>query len=256
LIRVIINGCNGKMGKEIIAGLTDNDEIQLVGTTGRNDNLEQEIKIKKSQVVVDFTHPSTVYNNIKVILKNKSYAVVGTTGLTDDQKDDIDKMAKLNGVGILIAPNFSIAAILMMKFAVEAAKYMPHVEIVEYHHDQKADTPSGTAIKTAENINIIAGKIQKSAVASKELSELKSLGTKIGNIRIHSVRLPGFIASQEVIFGENGQSLKIRHDTINRSSFIPGIILGIKEISKYTGLIYGLENLLWPVPAEGVHTSI
>jgi 4-hydroxy-tetrahydrodipicolinate reductase len=244
LIRVIVNGCNGKMGKTIITGLQDNNEIQLVGKTGRNDNLEQEIKFKKARVVVDFTHPSSVYNNIKIILNNKSHAIVGTTGLNEDQRADIDRIAKENGVGVLIAPNFAIGAILMMKFAAEAAKYMPHVEIIEYHHDQKADAPSGTAIKTAEYIISKTGILRKPAVESEEMYESASQGARAGNIRIHAVRLPGFVASQEVIFGETGQTLKIRHDSINRSSFIPGIILGIQKISNYTGLVYGLENLL------------
>jgi 4-hydroxy-tetrahydrodipicolinate reductase len=244
LIRVIVNGCNGLMGKEIIAGLSNNNEIMLVGKTGRNDNLEQEILSKKAQVVVDFTHPSSVYNNIKIILKNKSHAVVGTTGLSKDQRVDIDRVAKKNRVGALIAPNFSIGAILMMKFAAEAAMYIPHVEIIEYHHDQKTDAPSGTAIKTAEYINSVAGLTQKPVIESKEAYQPASQGVKIGNIRVHSIRLPGFIASQEVIFGDNGQILTIRHDSTNRSTFIPGVLLGIKEISKYTGLVYGLENLL------------
>jgi 4-hydroxy-tetrahydrodipicolinate reductase len=243
VIRVIVNGFNGKVGKEIVKALTDNNEIILAGQTGRNDNLENEIKSKKAQVVVDFTHPSVVYNNIRTIIKSGAHAVVGTTGLKEEQKIEINKMAKDCGLGVLIAPNFCIGAVLMMKFAAEAAKYLPYVEIIEYHHNQKADAPSGTSVKTAEFINSVVGKTNPPTIESKE-DFGSPLGAKIGNIRIHSIRLPGFIASQEVILGENGETLKIRHDTINRESFIPGILLGIKNIMNYEGLVDGLEQIL------------
>jgi 4-hydroxy-tetrahydrodipicolinate reductase len=244
MIRVIVNGSNGQMGKEIIRALVKNNEIDLVGQTGRNDNLESEIKSKKAQVVVDFTHPSVVFGNIKTIINSGAHAVVGTTGLKEDQKTEINKLAKNSRLGVLIAPNFSIGAILMMKFAAEAANYLPYVEIIEYHHNQKADSPSGTAVKTAEFINSAAGITNPPIIESKEQFDLPSRGAKIGNIRIHAVRLPGFIASQEVLLSENGQTLKIRHDTINRESFIPGVLLGIKNIMNYEGLIDGLEHIL------------
>jgi 4-hydroxy-tetrahydrodipicolinate reductase len=232
------------MGKEVIGALQNNREIALVGQTGRNNDLAAEIAAKHAQVVVDFTHPSVVFKNIVTIVQSGAHAVAGTTGLDEKQKHEIDCLARRHKRAVLVAPNFSIGAILMMKFAAEAAKYMPHVEIVEYHHDQKADAPSGTAIHTAEYIASLAGTTKASAVESKELLEVPSRGAAIGNIRIHAVRLPGYVASQEVILGDNGQTLKIRHDTINRESFLPGILLAIKEISKYEGLIYGLENLL------------
>jgi len=244
MIKVIVNGCNGQMGKEVIRALQNNNEIILVGQTGRNDNLKTEIKLKNADVVVDFTNPSSAYDNIISILECGAHAVVGTTGINDSQKSSIDKLAKQKNKAVLLAPNFSIGAILMMKFAAEAARYMPYVEIVEYHHDKKADSPSGTAIHTAEYINSIVKTTKAPVVNSKELFDSASQGAKIGNIRIHSIRLPGFVASQEVILGENGQTLKIRHDTINRESFIPGIMLAIKEIPKHVGLIYGLENVL------------
>ena len=244
MINVIVNGCNGQMGKKIIEVLQKNEEIKLVGKTGRDDNLEAEIKTKKAHVVIDFTNHSVVYDNIIKIIKTGAHAVIGTSGINKNQRIEIDKLARKNNLGVLIAPNFSIGAILMMKFAAEAAKYIPNVEIIEYHHDRKADAPSGTAIHTAEYINSIAGITKKPLVESNEVLESASLGARIENIRIHAVRLPGFVASQEVILSENGQTLKIRHDTTNRESFIPGILLGIKKISNFVGLIYGLENIL------------
>jgi 4-hydroxy-tetrahydrodipicolinate reductase len=154
-------------------------------------------------------------------------------------------MALENGVGVLIAPNFCIGAVLMTKFAAEAAVYLPDVEIVEYHHDQKADAPSGTAIYTAEYINSKTGKTNPPALKSKEMLSDNSKGACIGNIRIHAVRLPGFVASQEVILGGMGHTLKIRHDTTSRASFMPGILHAIKNIIGKSGLFYGLETLLF-----------
>lgn len=231
------------MGREVVNALQNSDEIKLVGQTGRNDNLQLEIEKKKAQIVVDFTHPSVVYENIIKIIKSGAHAVVGTTGLAECQKEEIDKLAKNLNKAVLIAPNFCIGAILMMKFAAEAAKYMPYVEIIEYHHNQKADAPSGTAIYTAQYINSL-NETNKSPIESIEQLESNSQGARIGNINIHAVRLPGFVASQEVILGENGQTLKIRHDTISRESFIPGVLLAIKKIGSCVGLIYGMEKLL------------
>lgn len=157
-------------------------------------------------------------------LENNAHAIVGTTGIVENQKYDLDKLARKHGRAVLIAPNFYIGAILMMKFAAEAAKYMPYIEIVEYHHNNKADAPSGTAVHTAEYIKSLVKTTKKPPIESKDLFETTSQGAKIGNINIHSIRLPGFVASQEVILGENGHTLKIRHDTISRESFIPGIL--------------------------------
>lgn len=244
MIKVIVNGCNGKMGREVIEGILGENDLELVGQTGKKDDLPAQIRLTQAQVVVDFTTPSVVYNNIKSILENGAYAVVGTTGLDEAQKAEINRLANQNGLGVLISPNFCIGAVLMMKFAAEAAKYMPNVEVVEYHHDEKTDAPSGTAIKTAEYINSIVGTTRTPGVESSELLGAPSRGAQIGNIRIHAVRLPGFVASQEVILGDSGQTLKIRHDTIDRKSFIPGVLLGIRKIVCLKGLVYGLENIL------------
>jgi 4-hydroxy-tetrahydrodipicolinate reductase len=244
MVNIIVNGARGRMGQEIVGSLLDRDGITLVGQTGRTDDLASEITAKKAHIVIDVTHPSVVYKNILAILGHGAHAIVGTTGVPDSRKIEIDALARRHNRAVLLAPNFSIGAILMMKFAAEAAKYMPGVEIVEYHHDQKADAPSGTAIHTANYINGAAGLGGNPARGGSGADESPSRGMKIGGINIHAVRLPGFVASQEVILGDDGQILRIRHDTINRASFIPGILLAIKEIGRFTGLIDGLENML------------
>lgn len=244
IIKVIVNGCNGKMGRTIIDALQDNQEIQLVGKAGRNDDLSQMMFSTKADVVVDFTHPSVAYKNAMTILQSKAFGIIGTTGLSQDQRNEIDLIAKDKKLAILLAPNFCIGAVLMTKFAAEAAKYLPYVEIVEYHHNRKADAPSGTAIHSAEYINSIVGETRSPIVESKDVLETGSQGARIGNIRIHSVRLPGFVASQEIILGQNGNCLKIRHDSIDRESFVPGVLLSIKKIKQLTGLVYGLEKIL------------
>jgi 4-hydroxy-tetrahydrodipicolinate reductase len=243
MIKVIVNGAGGKMGQEVIQGMKDADDMTLVAGTGRNDTLAAVVQEKHADVVVDFTHPSVVYQNIISIIEGGANAVVGTTGITEKQKKVIDSLAKEKGVGVLLAPNFSIGAILMMQFAAEASKYLNHIAIVEFHHDRKADAPSGTAIKTAEYIHS-HGKTSAPMVQSIEQMEGVSQGLAIGNIHVHAVRLPGFVASQEVILGAVGQTLKIRHDTIDRKAFIPGVLIGIRKILGCRGLIDGLEHLI------------
>jgi 4-hydroxy-tetrahydrodipicolinate reductase len=210
------------MGQEVIQGMTDAHDMTLVARTGRSHGLTEVIQEKHADIVVDFTHPSAIYRNIINILEGGANAVVGTTGITEEQKKVIDGLAADKGLGVLLAPNFSIGAILKMKFAAEAARYLKHVAIVEYHHAGKADAPSGTAIRTAEYIHCLAGITSPPMVQSIEQREGVSQGLAIGNIHVHAVRLPGVVASQEVILGGVGQTLKIRHDAIDRKAFIPG----------------------------------
>jgi 4-hydroxy-tetrahydrodipicolinate reductase len=243
-ISVIVNGALGKMGQACIAAVEADPELTLVGKTDKGDNLTELIKQTKAQIVVEFTHPSVRMQNVEAIVKAGAIAVVGTTGFTDADLKRIDSWCKECNTGVLIAPNFGIGAVLMMQFAAQAAKYMPHVEIIEYHHDQKADAPSGTAIKTAQLINEAVGTTQPPKVESEEMLDLRSQGAKVGNIRIHAVRLPGFVATQEVILGGQGQRLCLRHETINRESFMPGVVLACKKMKNKKGLVYGLEKLL------------
>lgn len=169
--------------------------------------------------------------------------IVGTTGITEVDLENIEKMARDNKANILIAPNFALGAVLMMQFAAEAAKYFSNVEIIELHHDQKVDSPSGTAIKTAELLNQ-----KRDTMRDSELDEIEKIsgarGADAEGVKIHSVRLPGLVAHQEVIFGGEGQTLLIRHDSYNRKSFMPGVKLALDKIDQISGLVYGLEHLL------------
>ncbi|OGC23993.1 hypothetical protein A3J90_02015 [candidate division WOR-1 bacterium RIFOXYC2_FULL_37_10] len=223
-IKVIVNGARGKMGIETVKAVSKENDLELVAELDMGDDLVKAIKDKQAQVVVDFTHPTTAFSNIKNILESGAHAVVGTTGITAEDLKKIEDICAKTKKNCLVAPNFAIGAVLMMQFSKEAAAYMQDVEIIEFHHPQKADKPSGTAIKTAKMIKEVIGE-------DKE-------------VPIHAVRLPGLVAHQEVIFGGLSQTLTIRHDTINRESFMPGVILGIRKIGSQNGLVYGLEKIL------------
>lgn len=242
-IRVLVNGAKGKMGSETVKAVSETSDLELVAKIDVDDNLANAIKASKAEVVVDFTHPKSALKNVKTILQNKAHAVVGTTGLTPANLTEIKKLCSKNKVNCLVAPNFAIGAVLMMKFAREASHYMPEVEIIELHHDKKADSPSGTAIKTAELI--LADRKNIKRKSKKTIEKIKNArGGSLGGIHIHSVRLQGFVAHQEVIFGGLGQSLKLRHDSISRESFMPGVVMAVRKVKKLKGLVYGLENLL------------
>jgi len=262
-IKVAVSGANGKMGREVIKTVHEDTDLVLVGAVGRqlvgqdigevvgigkcgvaiSNSLQEMITNAQPDVVVDFTFPGVVFENSKTILENGCYAVVGTTGLIDSQLKDLGELAEKKGVGILVAPNFALGAILMMKFAQVAAKFLPHVEVIEYHHDGKLDSPSGTAIKTAQLINVV--KEPQQLDAREFFTKLDhARGAELSGVRIHSVRLPGMVAHQEVIFGGQGQFLTIRHDSLNRESFMPGVAMAIKKVVEMKGLIYGLENIM------------
>ena len=184
-----------------------------------------------------------IFENIKNYMENKVKSVIGTTGLSEDEIGKIEIMSKENNTGIIIAPNFSIGAILMMKYAKEASKYFSNAEIIEYHHNQKKDAPSGTSIKTAQMMAENNNNFKLGNCEEKETIK-GARGAESGSIQIHSIRMPGFVASQEVIFGSDGQTLKIRHDTINRSCYMSGVILAIKHLYSNNDFIYGLEKIL------------
>ncbi len=205
--------------------------------------LEEAIIEQKPDVIVDFTIPEVVKQNAEIAIRMGVRLIIGTTGLTQEEIAHLDRLAKEYNIGGLIAPNFAIGAVLMMKFASMASKYISHVEIIELHHDQKLDAPSGTAIKTAELIAQERKEIKQGNTDEKESIE-GARGGEFHGFRIHSVRLPGLVAHQEVIFGDQGQTLTIRHDSINRESFMPGVNLAIKKIQSISGIIYGLEHIL------------
>ncbi len=260
---VIVVGALGKMGRETIKAIVEDEDLELraavdikakgeklaeltsiaeLDTYLAND-LAEVLESHRADVMVDFTSPQAVFNNAKSALKKGISCVIGTTGLNEIEIRELARIAGEMDIGIAIIPNFAIGAILMMKFASEAAKYFPEVEIIELHHDQKMDAPSGTAIKTAEMIN--ESSPLRPPRNRREFEKIAGCrGGELGQVRIHSVRLPGLIAHQEVIFGGIGQGLKIRHDSFDRAGFMPGVIMVIKKILHSKGLIYGMENLL------------
>lgn len=265
MIKVGVTGAAGKMGSEIVKTVINNyetkKELALVMAvdiikTGQNvyenvtmeGDLEKALEVNRPDVAVDFTQPKFVFENAKKYLNAKVKPVIGTTGLTMDQIEELRELSKQNNTGCFIAPNFTIGAVLMMMFAKTASKYFNNAEIIELHHNQKKDAPSGTAVKTAQMMAEVNPDLAKGNVDDTEIIKGSRGGNFIennkGNIHIHSVRMPGFMASQEVIFGALGQTLTIRHDSTNRECYMSGIELAIKHVFEHNDFIYGLENIL------------
>ena len=251
MIKVLVNGAMGKMGKEVISAINECEQTTLAGAVdimSNNDTIYKDIEIAikevKPDIVVDFTQPSAIFENAKLCLNLKTSVVIGTTGLSELQIEELKTLSEKNGVGCLIAPNFSTGAVLMMKFAKLAAAYFNNAEIIELHHNQKKDAPSGTAIKTAQLMAEVNSDFALSNCAETETFEGARGAKANANIHIHSVRMPGFMASQEVIFGSIGQTLKIRHDSTDRKCYMPGVLLAVKHIANHKEFIYGLDNIL------------
>lgn len=257
-IRVVVSGAGGRMGRETInAVLEAGPEFALVGAADpafAGNSISEvvggdsPVMIEKDldsvlieagvDVAVIFTVPDAAMNNIRSTMKAGAVPVIGTTGITPENLDEIKGLAVQHGVGAIIAPNFAIGAVLMMKLASEVAKHMPAAEIIELHHDKKLDAPSGTAIKTADMIAASRG-----ASPSPE-EAVPARGGDFHGVRIHSVRLPGLVAHQEVIFGGPGQTLRIRHDSYDRKSFMPGVLMAVRKAFGLKDVIYGLEHIL------------
>lgn len=242
-IPVLVNGAKGRMGLQVVQAVQADPELELAAQIDLGDDLAASIASSGAGVVVDFTHPSCAFDNAEIILAAGAHPVIGTTGFTPDQIARLQATAEAKGIGGVIAPNFAIGAVLMMRFAAEAARYLPHVEIIELHHDGKAEAPSGTAIKTAEQIAKARPQAPPLLVESKELAP-GARGTTAYAVPIHSVRLPGHVAHQEVILGGLGETLRIRHDSISRECFMPGVLLAVKKAPQLQVLHYGLEHLL------------
>lgn len=253
-IKVIIAGFKGKMGSTAVQMVKDDQELELAAlldpfaTEDQVDGVpvftSKEALIGfEADVWVDFTTPKFAYENTRFALENGFAPVVGTTGFTPEEIQELTSFSEEKKLGGLIAPNFAIGAILLMQFAAQAAKYFPHLEIIELHHDKKKDAPSGTAVKTAELVSQARTSLQQGAADEEELIA-GARGAAFDGFRIHSVRLPGLVAHQEVIFGAQGEGLTIRHDSYDRISFMSGVNLAIKEVVKREKLVYGLEHLL------------
>ncbi len=255
MIKVLVNGALGRMGTEVCKKILSEADLELVGACDIKEgvvagsdvkvttDLAATIKQAGPQVVVDFTRPAVVMGNLRTMLPLGVNAVVGTTGFSKEDLAEVDELAKANNVGVLIAPNFALGAVVMMKLACEAAKYFPHVEIIEKHHDNKLDAPSGTAIITAQKIAEVRKAMHQGHPDEKE-TMAGCRGADYEGMKIHSMRLPGYVASQEVVFGGQGETLKISTDPVSRECYMPGVALGCRKIGEHVGLVYGLDKLL------------
>jgi 4-hydroxy-tetrahydrodipicolinate reductase len=269
-IPVVINGATGKMGREVIKAVAAAEDMVLLGAVDTNSEyLGQDIgevvgcgplevpvlnelqstlvmatQEKQQGVMVDFTHPDSVYENIRSAIAYGIRPVVGTTGLSAAQIQDLAEFAEKASTGCLIIPNFSIGMVLLQQAAIRASQYFDHVEIIELHHNQKADAPSGTALQTAQMLAGLGKTFNPPQV--KETEHLAGARGSLANdnIRIHSVRLPGLIAHQEVIFGAPGQIYTLRHDTSDRACYMPGVLLSIRKVTQLKTLVFGLEKIL------------
>ncbi|MFN3361252.1 MAG: 4-hydroxy-tetrahydrodipicolinate reductase [Pseudanabaenaceae cyanobacterium] len=261
-IPVIVAGATGKMGRTVVKAIAAAPDMVLIGAMGRTHLgedigevvgigalevpvthdlqvlLAQGAQEQQYAVMVDFTHPQVVYDNIRSAIAYGVRPVVGTTGLTAAQIEDLAEFAHKASVGVVIAPNFSIGMILLQQAAIAASQFYDHVEIIELHHEQKADAPSGTAIKTAQMLSEF-GKTFNPQV------QTAGRGKVVGeNIPIHSVRLPGLVAHQAVIFGSAGETYTLRHDVIDRACYMPGVLLAVRKVITLQSLVYGLEKIL------------
>ena len=244
-MKVAVLGARGRMGAETVAAIESASDLTLSSALDLGDSLDQLIKTG-TEVIVDFTHPDSVMKNLEFAITNGIHVVVGTTGFDDKKLSELKNLLSKNTkVGALIAPNFGLGAVLMMQFSQKAAQYFESVEIIELHHANKVDAPSGTAIRTAELITDARKQSKKGAMpdASKTIIP-GARGAKVGDVPIHSVRSHGYVAHQEVIFGDAGETLSIRHDSINRAGFMPGVLIGVRNVAKHPGLTVGLENYM------------
>jgi 4-hydroxy-tetrahydrodipicolinate reductase len=244
MIKVGILGARGRMGSEVVKAVTDAPDLELVASLDLGDSLDALVS-NGAQVVVDFTTPDSVMANLEFLISNNINAVIGTTGFDDARIAKIKSLLASSKSGVLIAPNFAIGAVLMMEFATKAAKYFESAEIIELHHPNKVDAPSGTAARTAELMSKSRKDAGLAAMPDATSTTLDGArGATVGDIPVHSVRLRGLVAHQEVLLGGSGETLSIRHDSIDRVGFMPGVLLGVRQVVNHPGLTFGLENFM------------
>jgi len=241
-VRVGVLGARGRMGATVVRAVESAPDMTVVAALDAGDQRD----LADAQVAVDFTHPDAVMDNLEFLVGQGIHAVVGTTGFSEEKLATVRGwLARKPEVGVLIAPNFALGAVLAMRFAQQAARFYASAEVIELHHNRKADAPSGTAVHTA---GLIAQARREAGLApgpdatSSELDGAR--GALVEDVRVHSVRLPGLVAHEEILFGQEGETLTIRHDSLDRSSFMPGVLLGIREVLRRPGLTVGLENVL------------
>ncbi|TXS57207.1 4-hydroxy-tetrahydrodipicolinate reductase [Streptomyces sp. t39] len=244
-LRVAVLGAKGRIGSEAVRAVEAADDMELVGALGRGDKLESLVE-SGAQVVVELTTPASVMGNLDFCVRHGIHAVVGTTGWTDERLAQLDtSLAASPETGVLIAPNFSIGAVLTMTFAQQAARYFESAEVVELHHPNKADAPSGTATRTAQLIAAARAEAGLAAQPDATVTALEGArGADVDGVPVHAVRLRGLLAHQEVLLGGEGETLTIRHDSLHHSSFMPGILLGVRRVTSAPGLTFGLEHFL------------
>jgi 4-hydroxy-tetrahydrodipicolinate reductase len=243
MTRVGVFGARGRMGGEVCRAVESAEDLELVAAVDLGDD---RAPAEAAQVIVDFTHPDAVMDNLCWCIDRGIHAVVGTTGFADEQLDRLrNALADHADVGVLVAPNFSIGAVLMMRFAEQAAAFYESVEIIELHHAGKADAPSGTAANTARRIAAAREAADLDTPPDATVQELPGArGAQVDGIRVHAVRLRGLVAHQEVLFGAEGETLTIRHDSLDRVSFMPGVLAAVRTISSRPGLTVGIEPIL------------
>lgn len=244
-VRVGVLGARGKVGQAICAAVEAAADLNLVAAVDQGDELAT-FTDANTQVVVDFTHPDVVMDNLRFLVENGIHAVVGTTGFDEERLGSVQSwLTSSPGTGVLIAPNFAIGAVLSMRFAEQAARFFDSVEVIELHHPNKADAPSGTAYRTAELIAKARAKAGVGTSPDATTVELDGArGADVDGVRVHSIRLAGLVAHQEVLLGTQGETLTIRHDSLDRTSFAPGVLLGVRQIAGRPGLTVGLDALL------------
>jgi 4-hydroxy-tetrahydrodipicolinate reductase len=242
-IRVLVNGAKGRMGATVCRAVSATTDLVLAGSTDLGDDLSKALADSRAEVAVDFTAPAVAAANARAILDAGVRPVVGTTGFTAKQIEELVALAASKRVGGVIAPNFSLGMVLLQRFAAEAIRHFPSAEIIELHHDKKADAPSGTALHTAEMMSE-AREVVPEGPKNERVTVPGSRGGTHKDIRIHSVRLPGLLAHQEVLFGGPGQVVSRRHDTLDREAFMPGVLLAIRKSLELDHLVVGLEHLL------------
>lgn len=269
-IRVAVAGAGGRMGREVVKMVLGEPDFTLACAVSPSHGgvdagvlvglspcgvcveavLERALWRTTADVLVDFTIPDVAQAHAAIALQHGVHAVVGTTGLSEEHMHALDTMARERNVGCLIAPNFSLGVLIMMRCAREAARWFPHIEIIEAHGDQKRDAPSGTALKTARMIrDVRAVRKQGHPLEAEHLAGAR--GADIDGMRVHSVRLPGIFAQQEVLFGAPGESLRIRHDSYDRAAYMPGVALAIRHIPQRVGVVYGFEQCIdWDAPPD------
>ena len=267
MIKVLVSGAAGRMGREVVKAVAADSEVRLVGAVDKMhvgedagliagiadqnvpivEDLAWALENSEADVAVDFSTPHAVRENIQIMVNAGVSPVIGTTGLKESDLKEIDELARQSNVPVFIAPNFAIGAVLMMRFAAQCAEYFDYAEIIEFHHEKKIEAPSGTAFKTAQVMRESKGEDFVRVGGDDEASGSAAIGARggqIGGIAIHSVRAPGYFAHQEVICGSDGQTLTIRHDTITRACYMPGVLRAVKKVRGLQGLTYGLEHIL------------